>query len=53
MFGYAVTTNRVLSATMGAASCPLFTASEKEKTGCSSCTLAGVISVSEEKRVEA
>ena len=43
---------KVLSATMGAASWPLLTASEKLNTGCSACTLPNVISFSDENRVE-
>ena len=38
---------------MGAASCPLFTASEKLKSGLRFLTLPMVISLSAEKRVDA
>jgi hypothetical protein len=43
----------VLPTTMGAASCPLLTASEKVKTGCNFFAVVGEISVSDEKRVAA
>jgi hypothetical protein len=45
MFGYGVMTNIVLSATIGAASCPLSTPSEKVQATLSWLTFSGVISV--------